>query len=231
MAHLNDFRGRVLTFGESASADVRAIDVEDRGFDGTSASVTTPAGRMHLQIQLPGRAHLSNVLAAVTVAGELEVPLAAIEAAVRALAPVARRGASTLLASGARLVDDSYNASPAAVDAALQALARTPTGGRRIAVLGEMLELGDLSRQLHERCGAAAAAVDALIVVGGPDADAMQAGAIRAGMPASRVHRFAESLAAADFVVALVRPGDLVLVKGSRGTKTDVVADRLREVA
>ena len=94
-----------------------------------------------------------------------------------------------------------------------------------------MLELGDSSVALHERCGAAAAGVDALIVVGGPAADSLRAGAIAAGLPAHRAHRFDNSHDAAEFVAAFVAAGDVVLVKGSRGTRTDVVADRLREVA
>jgi UDP-N-acetylmuramoyl-tripeptide--D-alanyl-D-alanine ligase len=100
-------------------------------------------------------------------------------------------------------------------------------------VLGEMLELGGQSRALHARCGAAAvtAGVEALVVVGGPDADGLVDGALSAGMPAVQIHRFADSTAAAPFVAELVEPGDLVLVKGSRATRTDIVADALVEVA
>jgi UDP-N-acetylmuramoyl-tripeptide--D-alanyl-D-alanine ligase len=130
-------------------------------------------------------------------------------------------------------VDDSYNASPAALRAMLSALSATAVSGRRIAVLGEMLELGDLAADLHAACGQAAAraGVEDLIVIGGPAADGLAAGAIAGGIPSSRVHRFVNSHAAALFVADLVRPGDLVLVKGSRGTRTDIVADRLQEVA
>jgi UDP-N-acetylmuramoyl-tripeptide--D-alanyl-D-alanine ligase len=231
MSHVRTFRGRVLTFGESPSADVRATDIHDAGFDGTSADIQTPGGRMRLQVPLPGRASLLNVLAAVTAAGELEVPLASIPAAVRQFSPVARRGASTFLPNGVRLVDDSYNASPSAMEVALQALLQTPTAGRRVAVLGEMLELGDGAGALHERCGAAAARVDLLVAVGGPAADGLRRGAIAAGLPANRAHHFDASQQAAEFVSSVLAAGDLVLVKGSRGTRTDIIADRLREVA
>jgi UDP-N-acetylmuramoyl-tripeptide--D-alanyl-D-alanine ligase len=130
-------------------------------------------------------------------------------------------------------VDDSYNASPSAMRAMLAALAITPTAGRRIAVLGEMLELGDDARALHAECGraAAAAAVDELVVVGGPAADGLAEGAEVAGLPRARIHRFADSAAASPFVAGLVRGQDLVLVKGSRGTRTDVIVDRLMEAA
>lgn len=233
MAHVREFNGRRLTFGESPLADIRATQVVDRGFDGTSALVATPAGEVSLTVPLPGRVHLSNVLAAVAVAVEFEVPLPAIADAVAALQPVARRGSSLVSADGVRVIDDSYNASPAAVRAALASLAATATTGRRIAILGEMLELGESSATLHEACGRAVAEshLDMLIAVGGAPADDLASGAIRAGLPSDRVRRFPDSAAASDGVAGLVSSGDVVLIKGSRGARMDRVADRLREVA
>jgi UDP-N-acetylmuramoyl-tripeptide--D-alanyl-D-alanine ligase len=233
MRHVRASSMRTTTFGEAPDADVRATDVVDRGFDGTSANVQTSAGPLQLDVPLPGRAHLHNVLAAVAVAMELDVDRAAIQSRVAGLRPVARRGATARLANGTRVVDDSYNASPAAVRAAIAALAATPTDGRRVLVLGDMLELGTQSQPLHRQCGAAAAdaGVDVLVTIGGADADAVARGAIEHGLSPDRVHRFADSLGAAAAVAALVQPGDLVLIKGSRGTRTDLVADRLREVA
>jgi UDP-N-acetylmuramoyl-tripeptide--D-alanyl-D-alanine ligase len=229
MAHARGFPGRVITFGERQGADVRATDVVDRGVDGTECVVDTSAGRLAIAVSLPGRAQLQNVLAAVAVALEFGVPPAAIEARAGDLAPVRRRGAVTTLGSGVRVVDDSYNASPAAVRSMLLALAATRTTGRRIAVLGEMLELGDQARALHEECGAiaAGASIDELVAVGGAAAEGFVAGAVAAGLPAGRAHRYASSADAADAVARLVRPGDLVLIKGSRGTRTDVIVDRL----
>jgi UDP-N-acetylmuramoyl-tripeptide--D-alanyl-D-alanine ligase len=224
------FPGRRLSFGIVEAADVRAVEIDDAGIDGSTAVVQTPAGRVDLQVALPGRAQLMNVLAAVAVAVEFGVPSTAIAAAVRAVRPVARRGAVISLRDGARLVDDSYNASPAAVQAMLAALGQTIVAGRRLAVLGEMRELGDGARELHERCGRAAvdADVDELVVIGGPAADGIVDGAADAGLPPMRIHKFATSEAAAEAVPALIGPSDLVLVKGSRGTRTDIVADRIK---
>ena len=231
--HLAGFAGRRVLFGEAAGADLRALRIEDRGIDGTSVVVDTRLGRMHLDIALPGRGQVWNVQAAAAVALELGIAPSMIEARASTLRPIDRRGSVTMLSNGVRLVDDSYNASPAAVRMMLEALAATPVAGRRIAVLGEMLELGDWSWSLHETCGRAAAAahVDALVVIGGQAADGVAAGALSAGLPAGAIHRFTDSATAAPNVAALVQPGDLVLVKGSRGTRTDLVADRLREVA
>jgi UDP-N-acetylmuramoyl-tripeptide--D-alanyl-D-alanine ligase len=233
MSHMRTWTGRRMLFGEAAGADVRARHVSDRGFDGTTADVETAAGRLHLAVPLAGRAQLSNVLAAVAVAVEFGIRREDIETRTAALHAVPRRGEVTRLSNGVRLVDDSYNASPAAMRAMLAALAATPATGRRVAVLGEMLELGGSSRALHETCGRAAAeaGVDELIVIGGSSADGLVDGAVAAGLVRARVHRFADSASALADVPRLVRGGDLVLVKGSRGTRTDLVADRLKEVA
>jgi UDP-N-acetylmuramoyl-tripeptide--D-alanyl-D-alanine ligase len=230
MAHAQHFAGRTVTFGDDVNADIRALQVTDRGFDGTESLVETPAGRLTLRVALPGRSQLQNVLAAVAVALDFGVPPAAIEARAAVVAPGPRRGRSTV-AAGVRVIDDSYNASPTAVRAMLAALATTRAEGRKIAVLGEMLELGDRSRALHEACGAFAAAmsVGVLVVVGGPDAEGIVDGARAGGLPADRLHRAADSRAGADLVARLVRSGDLVLIKGSRGTRMDVIADRLLE--
>ncbi len=229
MRHVAAWRGRTVTFGESAGATVRAAAIVDHGFHGTRAVVETPAGSAPLSIALPGRAHLLNVLAGIAIALEFKIPLEAIPPRVAALQPVARRGTLTPLANGAALVNDSYNASPAATQAMLAALGATPVSGRRIAVLGEMLELGDLAGPLHESCGraAVAAGVDELIAIGGPPADGYISGAVAAGLAPARAHRFPDSASAAAAVARLVGRGDLVLVKGSRGTRTDIVADRL----
>jgi UDP-N-acetylmuramoyl-tripeptide--D-alanyl-D-alanine ligase len=232
-AHLESVRSRVVTFGESTAALVRAIRVEDRGVEGTRARVETPEGSLDLTVAFPGRGQLFNVLAAVAVAREFGVAPSRIEQVVAAMRPLPRRGSVRSIVPDATLVDDSYNASPDAMRLMLQALATSDVSGRRVAVLGEMLELGALARRLHEACGAdaAAAGIDELIVIGGDDADGIVDGAVGAGLPAGRVHRFADSASAAEFVRSLVGPGDMVLVKGSRGTKTDIVADRLAGVA
>jgi UDP-N-acetylmuramoyl-tripeptide--D-alanyl-D-alanine ligase len=231
MSHASGFGGRRITFGESGRADIRARRIMDHGLAGSTAEVETPAGPLQITARLPGRALMSNVLAAVAVAVELGVPSSAIETRVAAFQPLARRGAMKTTSGGTRIVDDSYNASPAAMRAMLSALAVTPSSGRRIAVLGEMLELGESARALHAECGRAAASarVDELVVVGGAAADGLADGAESGGLARSHIHRFADSAAAAPFVVQLVARDDLVLVKGSRGTRTDVIVDRLME--
>jgi UDP-N-acetylmuramoyl-tripeptide--D-alanyl-D-alanine ligase len=228
-ARIGAFRGRVVTFGiENDRADVRASAVVDRGIDGTTARLTTHHGAVELSTPLIGRTNLANILAAAAVAVEFGVPLDSIATRAAHLRPAAHRGEVVRLPGGVTVVDDSYNANPTATRKALDVLA----GGaatRRIAVIGEMLELGERSAELHEGVGRAAATrVDVLFAVGGTAAKALADGAIAAGMAAASVQYFATSDEAAEAASAIVRSGDLVLVKGSRGVKTDRVVDRLK---
>lgn len=228
-SRIQGFVGRTVLFGESDAATVRATDVVDHGFDGTAAQLLVAAASHAIRVPLPGRANLMNALAAIAVAVERGVPVAQILPKLDGLRPVSRRGEVVTLPNGTRLVDDSYNASPAALLRSIETLAVTPAT-RRVAVLGEMRELGDLAVTLHVACGraVAASAIDELIVVGGPPAQGLAAGARAAGLDAAHIHHFNDSIDAAAVIPSLIRAGDLVLVKGSRGTRMDIVADRLK---
>ena len=228
MARVSGFPGHVITFGLSAGATVRADDVEDLGTAGMRAAITTPAGRATLITPLLGRGNLMNVLAAVGVALEFAVPLEQTIAVAANVRPAERRGAVHHTDGGVTVIDDSYNSSPAALLQALDMVGRE-TAPRKLAVLGEMLELGEQAIALHEQCGrrAAAVGITRLFAVGGVPALALAEAAIAAGMPAESVTYIPTSQEAAEVLAEAVRGGDVVLVKGSRGTRTDLVADRL----
>ena len=230
VARLPRFRGRTVTFGIERDADVRATGVVDGGVDGMRARLATRRGAVDIQTPLVGRSNLANVLAAAAVALEFDVPLDAIARRARGLRPAAHRGEVVKLASGVTIIDDSYNANPTATRRALDVLA-SASAARRLAVLGEMLELGDRSVALHEEVGRAAAraGVHLLVTVGDAPAAALADAAIAAGLARSSVHHFAASDEAAEFVASTAARGDLVLVKGSRGIKTDRVVERLKE--
>jgi UDP-N-acetylmuramoyl-tripeptide--D-alanyl-D-alanine ligase len=229
MHHARTFIGRVRTFGVERPADVRALAVQDLGIDGTAAVVRTPIGEAEIRTPLPGTANLSNVLAAAAVAIRFDVPLGDIVERAATLKPVARRGEITRT-SRLTIVDDSYNSNPKALSRALSTIAGETRYERRVAVIGEMLELGDASPGLHRTSGeeAARAGIAELIAVGGANARALAEGASDAGMSKAHVHYVASSTEAADLAATLVRPGDLVFVKGSRGIRTEVVVDRLK---
>ncbi len=230
MERIGGFPGGVTTFGVDTQADVRATDVEDRGIDGMRAAVETPAGAGGLSTRLLGAGQVANVVAAIAVALLFQVPVEAMLREAAAFAPPPRRGEVIRLAQGVTVVDDSYNSNPAALEQALRSLGSDKGHRRRVAVLGEMLELGPRARLLHRACGrlAVEAGFDVLVAVGGPAAEALAEGARAAGLDASHAVTCGTSEEAASLTAALVRAGDLVLVKGSRGVRVDRVADRLK---
>ena len=230
MARIGRFPGGVTTFAVDAPADVRATDLEDCGIDGMRAAVRTPAGSSMLTTPLIGAGQVANVLAAIAVALRFQVPLEEMVRVASAFAPPPGRGEVVRLSGGVTIVDDSYNSSPAALERALRSLGRDRGPRRRIAVLGEMLELGARAPALHRACGrlAVEAGFDVLVVVGGPAASALAEGARTAGLGAGHVMTCEASEAAAALTADLVRAGDLVLVQGSRGVRVDRVVDRLK---
>ena len=229
-ARTASFAGRVVTFGIERAADVRATALVDRGIEGVSAHVSTPRGDMDLVTPLLGRGNLANVLAATAVAIEFGIPLDQVAERAARLRPAPRRGEILRLAKGVVVIDDSYNANPDAMRRALEVLRTAEGSSRRIAVVGEMLELGDRAVGLHQDVGTTVAAsrVDLLLTFGGPPARALADAAVAAGLPRERARHVATSAEAATLAAELTRPGDLVLVKGSRGVRGDVVVERLK---
>ncbi len=160
---------RVRTFGITAAADVRAEEIASRGLEGTEFTLRAPWGRRRLRSAMPGRHLVPHALAAISVAEHLAVPMGEVEAALAEGSRAEHRMEVLASASGATLIDDTYNASPVSVGAALDFLLETPLqpGGSRYAVLGDMLELGPDEERLHHEIGAkAAATVDGLVAVG-----------------------------------------------------------------
>jgi UDP-N-acetylmuramoyl-tripeptide--D-alanyl-D-alanine ligase len=230
MARSRAFAGKLMSFGTAERADVQATAVEMRGLDGIRARVRTPAGEFTLDTPLTGFGNLSNILAATAVAVHFDVPLQSIADRAAHLKPAHHRGELLRLPGGLTLIDDSYNSSPAALKRSLEILAAANGSARKIAVLGEMLELGTHSDRLHRECGRAAysADLDLLVAVGGAAAQALADEATAAGLPSSQIVVVADKAAAVEEVLRRVRPGDLVLVKGSRGIGLDLVVDRLK---
>ena len=224
------FLGRVVTFGIDTAADVVATSVQHRGLEGTTADLHTPAGDAQLRTPLLGLGNLANVLAATAVALEFDIPVSDIVERAARLRPAIHRGELARLPGGITLIDDSYNSSPAALRQALATVGASTGCARRVAVLGEMLELGAHATRLHGDAGRAAAetGLDLLITVGGEPAATMAGAAVAAGMAPATVTHVRTREEAAALALERVRPGDLVLVKGSRGIGTDLVVARLK---
>ena len=213
---------RVVLFGESADAAMRATDVRSEGLSGTTFRASYEGVSVTARLPLPGRHLLTSALAALGAAVELGVPLDEAAVALETVEQPAHR-MQIRRANGLTVIDDSYNASEAAVHAALALLREVP--GRRIAVLGDMLELGTLSAQAHESVGQdVAVSADVLIAVG--ELAAMIADtATTAGL--AEVHRATDAADALVRIRQLLAPGDVVLVKGSRALALDRLADAL----
>ncbi len=222
------FAGRVLTFGVDVRADVSIRDVESRGFDGTTAALSLQGDVRTIETRLLGAGNLANIAAASAVAMDAGLSADEIVAGVAELTPPAHRGQVVHTAHGWVVIDDAYNSSPSALTRALQTLAAVP--GRRVAILGEMLELGDFSDRYHAECGRTAGelGVSVVVSVGGSPARALADAASSAG--SAIVHHVADSASAAALARHLVREGDAVLVKGSRGIHMEAVVLALTEV-
>ncbi|MFL5679203.1 MAG: glutamate ligase domain-containing protein, partial [Chloroflexota bacterium] len=173
-----------------------------------------------------GRLSVHNALAGAAVGLAAGMSLDDVAAALAAGWSAPHRGQLVRLGD-VIVVDDSYNASPGSVVAALELLGGLP--GRRIAVLGEMLELGDAHESGHRSVGEAAAGVAELLVVIGRGAEGIADGARAAGLDSGRVIEAPDRDAALDALRPRLRAGDVVLVKASRGVGLDVLVDRLAE--
>ncbi len=225
----SSWRGKRVTFGRSAACDIRASNVRRRGYGGLSFDLAYGREAAAIDISFLAESVIEDFLAAAAVAYAMAIPVGDIVSRASSLEPQAMRGNLVPLGKDVRLVDDSYNSNPIALETALKSLALLPAG-RRVAVLGDMLELGAKEREFHLEAGrtAALSGWDLLVTVG-PLAGLMAEGAAAAGMDRARIVSFADSGEAARAVPPLVAAGDLVLVKGSRGMKMEKIVESLRE--
>jgi UDP-N-acetylmuramoyl-tripeptide--D-alanyl-D-alanine ligase len=215
-------RARVVLFGTASDADVRASDVVSEGLDGVRFTVEFRGERAAVRFPLPGAHLVPGALAAIGAAVALDVPLEEAAIGVGTLERPAHR-MSVRRAGELSVIDDTYNASPAAVSAALALLGAQR--GRRVAVLGDMLELGTLAREAHREVGAlAATTADVLIGVGELAAIAVHE-ARRAGL--EDAHAAVDNAEALVLLRRRLRPGDVVLVKGSRALRMEEIVDAI----
>jgi UDP-N-acetylmuramoyl-tripeptide--D-alanyl-D-alanine ligase len=223
-----DFPGRKVTFGRAPAADVRAEELRSAGYSGFSFVLRYGQASTLILLPFLNEAAVVNLLAAAAVSFALGLRLDDIKPAILGLRPLPKRGLLVEAGGGVRVYDDSYNSNPRALETALSSLAALPAA-RKVAVLADMLELGEDGREFHRRAGETVVRTgwDVLVAVG-PLAALMADGAVGAGMKASAVHRFPDAEAAAGAIAGLVRDGDLVLVKGSRGMRTEAIVEALQ---
>ncbi len=215
--------GRTVTYGLDPKADVRAEDIEylPEGARFRCQGVT-------FTIPLSGRHGVQNALAGIATVGLFGIRPPELVDAARAI-PIGKMRGERLEQNGLTILNDAYNANPEAMRSMLDVLAAVP-GQRHIAVLGEMLELGEQSHALHQSVGAHAAhlGLDLLVGVRG-DARIMLEAATRAGLPPAKTRFFETSEQAGTALKALLQPGDAILFKGSRGVRVERALETLLE--
>jgi UDP-N-acetylmuramoyl-tripeptide--D-alanyl-D-alanine ligase len=222
-------KGRTITYAIDGQADVRADKVRFERFGETKFILAIGTDRADVAFPLNGKHNISNALAAAAVGYAFKMPVADIAAALSTVEPPPQRGEVLHFADGFTVINDSYNSNPSALLSMIDTLVEGSSDAkRRIVVAGEMLELGENEKDIHRETGEqiAGRGVDLLIGVRGL-AYEMVEGAKAASLVDAVFVKGSE--AAAEVVASTVQPGDVVLVKGSRGVKTERVIEKLMQ--
>jgi UDP-N-acetylmuramoyl-tripeptide--D-alanyl-D-alanine ligase len=219
-------RAQSITYGFADDADVRAEAIESLGRRGMGFDLVAAGERRGMVVPTLGRHAVHNALAAAAVGIVSGYSLDDVARGLARATTSAHRG-ELIDAGPITILDDSYNASPRSMRAAMELLASLP--GRHVAVLGEMFELGDASEEGHREVGTIAAElVDDLVVIG-DGASGIAEAAARAGLPRDRILHVADRPSAMAALRGRLRPGDVVLVKASRGAELDLLVAALRD--
>ena len=219
-----DTRARVITYGTTPAAAVRAVGEVTDGPNGLTLAVEHDGAHRTIALPLSGRHNVINVLAAAGAGVALGFTLEQIATGLATVRPVKGR-CVWRMAGDVRILDDTYNANPASVRAALETAVAHREGSRFVVVLGDMLELGPGAEASHREIGRQAAEAGAALVVGmGRHAVALVDAARAAGAETHHTETFEDTVA---FLLKAVVPGDLVLVKGSRGMRMERIVDAL----
>lgn len=217
---------RTVSYGLNDGADYQAVNVCSRGINGIDFDIRIKSGEYTVHVPAPGIHNVYNALAAIAAGLELSVPMQDIIGGIAEFR-TGRMRMDIISANGLTVINDAYNASPQSVRAALGVLDELECS-RRVAVLGDMLELGEWSEQAHIQTGADAAACKLnYIVTVGPNAANIAKGAVEAGFSPSRTASFSTNDEALEFLNTVLEPGDAVLVKGSRGMKMEEIVREL----
>lgn len=224
-----DWKGKKLFFGLSKENHIRAQNIQKTGMKGISFELVYGKKQKKINIPFLYLSHLYNFLAAAAVASVFSVSLEDIHLLTKTLKPLSMRGTLSRLKNKIILIDDTYNSNPAALELALKGLAGLPSK-RKVAVLGDMLELGEKEIDYHIQAGKQVSTWgwDILVTIG-PLSQHMAEGAISSGKKRDQIFSFEDSEEAAENIWFLLEEGDLVLVKGSRGMKTEKIIERLKQ--
>jgi UDP-N-acetylmuramoyl-tripeptide--D-alanyl-D-alanine ligase len=220
-------KGRTVTYGIESPADVRAENIRFERFGQTKFTLVASGQRAEVAFPLNGKHNILNALAAASVGLAFAMPIEQIADSLASVEPPPQRGEVLHFRDGFTVINDSYNSNPSALLSMVETLVDGSAGAnRKIVVAGEMLELGQNENAIHTETGAriAESGIDMLIGVRGLARELVD-GAKGTGF--ENAEFVEDSDAAAERVAAMVQPGDVILVKGSRGVKTEKVIEKL----
>ncbi|SMB94316.1 UDP-N-acetylmuramoyl-tripeptide--D-alanyl-D-alanine ligase [Thermanaeromonas toyohensis ToBE] len=220
---------RPVFYGFEDSATFQARDIRMKGLEGIEFVVRFPEGETKVRLPVPGKHNVLNSLAALTLGYFLGVEIDSMVEKLLEWPAESMRQEILPGPQGSLIYNDAYNANPESTLAALDVLKELP--GRRIAVLGDMLELGEKGPELHQKVGRRAAEVGlSMLVTVGELAREIATGALDSGMSNTRVFSFLHPREAGQFLARHLQPGDVVLLKGSRAARLEQVLEELQEV-
>jgi len=225
----SDFPGRQVRFSSKGDpAEVSLERVVSMDGEGSRFLLNLPKKTLEIHLPVLGLHHIKNAVAAAAVAWALNLPVSTISAALADFHPVDKRMEVLTLPGDIRIINDTYNANPGSMAAALETLMQVKQQGRALAALGDMLEMGEESASLHRQVGRVAAkeGVDHLLAMG-KQASHLLAGAAEAGMTRNHLTEAGNHEEIAAQVHSLLAAGDWVLVKGSRGMRMEKVVEAL----
>ena len=222
-------KGETITYGIEQKADVTASDIEMTRFGETRFTLSVPSGKADVIFSLSGKHNVLNALAAAAVGYSFGMSAQQIADALKTIAPPPQRGEVLHFAEGFTVINDSYNSNPSALLSMVETLMTGSAGAKRkIVVAGEMLELGSQEKEIHRETGEnlARTGIDSLIGVRGLAREMVES-AKNAGLNEARFYNSSDE--AGEFLANEINFGDLVLVKGSRGVRTEKVVEKILE--
>ena len=225
-----DYPGQKITFGIETPAEVMAKEIQLRGTEGTSFTLILEEEAMEVHLQLLGRHFVPNALSAIAVGCLFGVELKQAKEAIEHFQSFPMRMEVVPLKGGKTLINDAYNANPYSMELALETLVEVKGKGRAIAVLGDMLELGNFEKEAHEQLGERVSelAIDFLLALG-KDAPLVVESAIRHGFPIERTRIVESHSEAISLLRQMLENGDWILVKGSRRMAMEKIVEGLTE--
>lgn len=226
----SDYPGQKITFGIEHLAEVMAKEIRLRGAEGTSFTLILEGEMMEIHLRLLGRHFVPNALSAIAVACLFGVEVKQAKEAMENLPPFPMRMEVVPLKGGKTLINDAYNANPYSMELALETLVEVKGKGRAIAVLGDMLELGNFTMEAHQRIGQKVRelSIDFLFALG-EEAPIVVESAIRHGFPMERARVVESHSESISLLRQMIQNGDWILVKGSRRMAMEKIVEGLTE--